>query len=48
MLFGGWGVGENSNKKVGRRVIADKMEICSYLQEGKIFIHRMFPVGWMI
>jgi hypothetical protein len=29
------GVGGNSNKKVGLRVIAEKLKICSYLHAGK-------------
>ena len=36
---------EDSNK-VGLHVIAEKMKICSYLQVGKILIHRIFPTGW--
>jgi len=29
--------------KLGLHVIADKMKISSYLQVGKILIHRLFP-----
>jgi len=42
----GGGVGEVSNKKVGLGVIAEKMEIYSYIHVGKIYIHTMFPKGW--
>jgi hypothetical protein len=40
----GWGaVGEDSNKMVTLRVIAEKMKIYSFIHVGKIHIHRMFP-----
>jgi len=40
------GVGEDSDKKVGLGVIAEKMKIYSYIHVGKVHIHRMFPKGW--
>jgi hypothetical protein len=40
--------GENSNKKISLWVIAEKMEICSYLHVGKTITYRVFLTGWTV
>ena len=48
-LFFFFGVGGGEYyKKVGLRVIAENMKLCSYLHIGKILSHRIFPSVWTI